>query len=351
MTSGKKQNLIKEIAGTGVSLVLSFIFLYVAFQGIDFGLFLQSFTKVSVFMVIIFACSILLSHWLRALRWKYLLKNVKPDVSVHHSFAALMVGYGLNNVVPRLGEITRALLLGQYEGISRVSVLGSIMLERLMDIICFGLSILIAGALYDGNIYVQFPWLKTTFIIGLGIFFVFSFIILFLFRHPALLESIVLKTVHRFSKRSSSFILTVLGKLTNGFSGLKDSAVLIKIVLLSAAIMLNYAFTSYLGFYMVGMEKVFTADFAAAWVVMSISAIGVMIPTPGGIGSYHTITKAVLVMLYGAGTYISVLYAFLTHAISYAASIILGLGYFFVFRKRFGALRGSVVEEVEMDVK
>lgn len=351
MTSDKKPVSGKEIAGTLFSVLLALIFLYIAFKGIDFNLFWQSFSKVSVVLVVIFAISTVFSHWLRALRWKVLLSNVKKDVSVHHAFGALMVGYGVNNVIPRLGEITRALLLGQYEGISRISTLGSIMLERFIDIISFGLSILIAGALYDGNIYAQFPWLKTTFIIGLIIFALFCVFLLFLLKHPVILEKLVLNTVHRFSKRSSEFIITTLQKLTNGFSVLSSSGSVIKTVILSAAIMLNYGFTSYLGFYMVGMDKIMNCSFSMAWIVMSISAIGVMIPTPGGIGSYHTITKAVLVMLYAAEAYSGILYAFLTHAISYVASILIGLAYFFSFRKRYGKLKQSVIEEVESEEK
>jgi uncharacterized membrane protein YbhN (UPF0104 family) len=100
--------------------------------------------------------------------------------------------------------------------------------------------------------------------------------------------------------------------------------------------MLNYVFSSWIAFFMFGM---FNAAFVMAWVTMSISAIGVMIPTPGGIGSYHTITKAILAGLYQLSVSAAIAYALVSHAISYTLAVLLAIVYFFLFRKRYGTPR------------
>ena len=51
-----------------------------------------------------------------------------------------MVGYGVNCVTPKLGEVTRAVLLGKWEKLSRSSMFGTVILERVIDLISLGLS-------------------------------------------------------------------------------------------------------------------------------------------------------------------------------------------------------------------
>lgn len=70
------------------------------------------------------------------------------------------------------------------------------------------------------------------------------------------------------------------------------------------------------------------------WVLMSISSIGVIIPTPGSTGSYHTLAKSTLVLLYGFGETVSAAYAFLTHIISYILFILTSVIIYFLFYKK-----------------
>jgi len=59
-----------------------------------------------------------------------------------------------------------------------------------------------------------------------------------------------------------------------------------------------------------------------AWVFMAISAYGVLIPTPGGTGSYHLISIFVLSELYHFSYEVSAAYAILTHFIQFFVFII-----------------------------
>ncbi|MCE1189078.1 MAG: flippase-like domain-containing protein [Ignavibacteria bacterium] len=338
MTSVKKKTHAREILGTLISVALAIVFCFIAFRGIDVSVFWSTLKSISLFYLLLFCISTIFSHYLRAVRWKVLLQKVKPGLSSHHAFGALMVGYGVNNVIPRFGEVTRALLLGRYEGVSRMSILGSIMVERIIDMLCFGFAILIAGIIFSGNIYQQFPWLKTAFIIGLAICVAFIAVFVFLFRHRQTGGQTLRKMFFFLPAKLSQFLDQVLQKLFNGFSGLSDIRVLSKTAMLSIAIMCNYALTSYIGFYVVNMQSLYPVDYNMAWVVMSISAIGVMIPTPGGIGSYHTISRTTLTALYGISDNLSIVYAVLNHGIAYVLFIVFALAYFFLFRKRFGHL-------------
>ncbi len=86
--------------------------------------------------------------------------------------------------------------------------------------------------------------------------------------------------------------------------------------------------------------------FAMGWVLMSIAGIGVVIPTPGGTGSYHTLAKSTL-MLFGFGEIISLSYAFLTHIISYILFVGSGLIFFFVLNKQHDNLFKVIETKVD----
>ena len=69
----------------------------------------------------------------RALRWKLLLSPV-GRVRYGDSLASLLVGYLANNVLPaRLGEVVRSHDLGERSGLSKSTILGTIVVERVMD--------------------------------------------------------------------------------------------------------------------------------------------------------------------------------------------------------------------------
>ncbi len=119
-------------------------------------------SNASVLWMVLFAITVFLGHIIRALRWKVILNSVKPNTSFKNLFGALMVGYGVNCVTPKLGEITRAVLLGKWENLSRSSMFGTVIVERVIDIISLGLAVLISVFVWRENLYDSFPWLETT---------------------------------------------------------------------------------------------------------------------------------------------------------------------------------------------
>jgi len=72
---------------------------------------------------------------LRALRWQRLLRPI-ASVRYRSMLGYLLVGYLANNVLPaRLGELVRSHYLGDREGISRASALGTVVVERIVDLV------------------------------------------------------------------------------------------------------------------------------------------------------------------------------------------------------------------------
>jgi uncharacterized protein (TIRG00374 family) len=71
----------------------------------------------------------------RGLRWQRLVHPIKA-VRYLHMLGYLLIGYLMNNVLPaRLGELVRSHYLGDREGISRASALGTVVVERIVDLV------------------------------------------------------------------------------------------------------------------------------------------------------------------------------------------------------------------------
>ncbi len=290
--------------------------LYFAFRNTDFDEVMKIIRHISIFWLIIFIAVWFLSHVVRAYRWKVLIRSVKPGTSLLNLLGATFVGYSVNLVVPRLGELYRPLFLGRWEDISRSSMIGTIIVERVIDVLVLGISVLISVVIYPGNLLEEFKWLETTIVLGFaGIFAIIMFLILIV-RLKDKFYNIILNLVGKFSEGLAKKLTRIFDLLTEGFSTLKTPADFALTLLLSVVIMLLYASTSYFAFYMMRMNELQEITFAMAWIVMSISAFGIIIPTPGSIGSYHLITISVLTVLFGFDNDTSSAFAIVTHLVN-----------------------------------
>lgn len=337
----------KRLISILFSFLLSIIFLYIAFQNVNFGDVLEIVSHASLFWVFILIVSMLLAHYLRAFRWKIILSSVKPDTSMNNLFGSLMVGYAVNCVVPRLGEIARAVLIGKWENLSRSSMFGAIILERIIDVLFLCFAIFISAMIWSDDLYFKLPWLKTSLYISvLGI--VAAVIFLFLvIKYKENFYGVLVKLMGKISEKFSHKTAHIFEMLIEGFKSLRGTKNYMLTFILSIMIMMLYAFTSYVGFFTVGMNSLKPVSYQMAWILMSISGIGVVIPTPNGTGSYHTLIKTALVMLFGFSEVISLSYAFLTHFVSYVIFILVGLISFLILNKQHENLLRVVKTEVD----
>src|SRR5690625_7855462 len=82
-------------------------------------------------------------HYLRAERWKLFLPDPERKVLRSTLFAGVMLGYLVNYLVPRLGELSRPVYVARKNGLSPGKLIGTIVAERLFDL--FVLLLLLAA--------------------------------------------------------------------------------------------------------------------------------------------------------------------------------------------------------------
>lgn len=323
MTSAKPdKHTVRKVTGYIIPFLLTGFFLYFAFKDVDLSEAFHLISEVSIPYLILFLFVFALSHFLRAVRWKVMARSVKEDLSVTNALGATMIGYGVNCVVPRLGELYRGLFLARWEGISRTSMLGTIVVERIIDIIALGIAVIISVMIYSGNLYTEIAWLSSALIFGsVGIVLLIVVIYLTVKLKQRFYNAIV-KFVGKISVSAAGKTANAFHTLTEGFASLRTKQSYVYTFSLSVLIMLAYGYASYVAFYMLHMDEIQTTTFAMAWIIMTISAFGIVIPTPGGTGSYHAINILVLTQLFGFNQEVSAAYAILTHLISYFVFIL-----------------------------
>lgn len=98
---------------------------------------LQAFKNADYFWVGVCMAISLLSHFLRAYRWNYLLRPLGYHVNLANSTAHVLIGYFANYGIPRMGEVTRCTLAANYDKVPFEVGFGTVITERIVDFILF----------------------------------------------------------------------------------------------------------------------------------------------------------------------------------------------------------------------
>ncbi|KAA3649136.1 MAG: UPF0104 family protein [Bacteroidetes bacterium] len=98
-----------------------------------------SFSHANYFWISISVLFGILSHVSRAFRWKYSIEPLGKTPKFLNSFFTVMIGYVANLALPRLGEVTRPGLLAKYEDLPFQKLFGTIVAERVADLLVLSL--------------------------------------------------------------------------------------------------------------------------------------------------------------------------------------------------------------------
>ncbi len=126
-----------------IPLLLTIILLFFAFRQVSWSEMLSSFSKANYFWIFISGILGIISHLSRAYRWNLLLKNMGYSPTLMQSFWAVMSGYFMNFLFIRAGEIMRCGALQKMANVPIDKGFGTVLLERMIDLIMTAILILI----------------------------------------------------------------------------------------------------------------------------------------------------------------------------------------------------------------
>jgi uncharacterized protein (TIRG00374 family) len=318
----------KTILKYGISLVLLVISVYFTIEGIDFSKLYSAILGIDYFWVIVPLPVILLSHFMRAIRWKLLLSPFHKASSMMNLFSATMVGYLFNNISPRGGELVRPYIYSKREKTSYSSTFATIIVERILDLITLGLLVALVLVWNSEKITKSFP--VDTDPTKLVFISVFILLVMFLAVYPPTIKFILEKIVKPISEKLYLKLTELFDKFRQGFAIIKRPSKYARLAVESLFIWILYALPLYLLFYAFGFQNTYHLGLIDALLLVIVSGIGVTIaPTPGAIGVYHYLVTTALVQLYGIDSEMGLAYATISHAASRLMELLFG-GLFFI---------------------
>lgn len=324
---------LKSFVRSAVSFLIAAFFLYFAFRGTKAADLWQTLREVNYGWVIALIPVVVLSHWLRAVRWAHLLAPIKSDLSSRNLFSAVMIGYAVNNILPRVGEIVRPLVIGKLEKIPRSSAFGTVVVERIIDFTSFYFIVCIVLFLYPHsldpfirNVDSVRPWLLVASLLACVVFTVVFFKGEALFKFLAKLK--------RFAPASQQERLErIIDSFLSGFRVAQMKDRLGAIVIYSLLIWALYALGMYVPFFAFDSLAKIHLDFGASVVLLTITSIAWVLPAPGAMGTYHSFLTVALVKLYGVDSATALGFSIITHETGYL--IVMAIGGYYYFRDHF----------------
>ncbi|SDQ74860.1 hypothetical protein SAMN05421664_2440 [Chryseobacterium soldanellicola] len=277
----KSTSPIKSVLTIVISLAFAGFFLWFALKGLDFKVIQKSLAKANYWWVLFAACFGISAYWFRAIRWNLMLEPMGHAISNSNSLWSISFGYLMNLTIPRSGEVARATALYGVEKVPVDKSFGTIILERVVDLVCMigflGLTLLFKSeailAFYkDSGININ----PTKILIAILILVVGT-VLFFVFKKKLASISIFEKIIN--------FIDGIFQGLTSIFK-LKQKG---KFILYTLGIWISYYFAAYLVCFALPETSNFTI--ADGFLIIVVGTLGMMIPASGGIGAFNLAMK------------------------------------------------------------
>jgi uncharacterized protein (TIRG00374 family) len=261
---------------------------------------------------------------MRAWRWQYLLKPIK-SVRFSNSMSATAIGLMANMILPvRLGEIVRAMVLGQREHIAKSASFATVVVDRLLDgftiLFILVVLLLVVPLPFDQEWQQRLRWGGLAFFLLYGGVFALLF---YLHRAPAQVLQGVRRLCSRLPTRWVDRLCQFLESFSAGLHALDRTEYLGQIIVTSLllwSLMGVYNFLIVLAFQL-------HLPLTVGFVLLVAQAAAVMIPaSPGFVGTHHAASVACL-SLWGVSPEASLSVALVMHAIGYFLTIAIGAVY------------------------
>lgn len=313
-------------------LSLGIFLTWLSFRKVSAVELMQGLREANYFWIFVGSVCAIMAHIIRAMRWNMLIDQMQYKTRISTTFHALMVGYMANTAVPRLGEFMRCGVLSRREKISFNALFGTVISERLFDLIFLTLFLIVVVATQwklAGN-FVQdllAPILLKIQTNAVALFISSSIALLFI----GIILWLLIRKRHSLHKVSGySKLRDVIVSMTLGVRTIERMPRKWLFLFYSFMIWLFYALMMY--FPLLMLPETAHLDFWAAITLLAIGTLGIVAPVPGGIGAYHFIGIAVLTQLYGISYASSASYVTITHAAQTILNVVVGaLGYLVLF--------------------
>ena len=266
---------------------------YFAFTALAIGLLYWAYKGVSIEEIV---GQILNTNWIwivaalvieyvsvifRGIRWNQLLKPLGHKANTWNAIHAVAFGYCMNDLVPRSGEVARCTLLFKSDKIPVSTLVGTVIVERVIDMVMFGILLLIGILLLPTTLSSLMNETKSPgFTLELGIaLLVLAAIGIFVLRY-ILKNTFKNKFIEKFAEfiRGTWRAFLSVGKIEGKFT----------FILLTVGIWSTWLMMTWFNLLAVpGCEHMGLNE---SIFLLICASLAMLAPTPGGLGAFHSIT-------------------------------------------------------------
>ncbi len=298
---------VKNVFKYTLFIAIAAVCFYFAFRDINFEGFVADLKNAKYEYIIASMVMGYAAFISRGMRWVLLLKPIGENAHTWRAIHAVAIGYLTNLLVPRAGELARCSSLYQAERIPVNKLFGTVILERLIDFMMLILLTLLTffleydqlQAFFDDAFAGEGQTERGNTMKIIGALLVLSAIAALYFLR------------HRFQH------LPFYAKVRDFWDGLKDGLKSIgklesklPFVLHTLFIWLMYYLMVYVCVF--ALPQTESIDASSGLFVMIVAGLGMVVPTPGGVGSYHYLVKMAMVVL-GISATVGLSFATLVH--------------------------------------
>jgi uncharacterized protein (TIRG00374 family) len=269
-----------------------------------------SFEKANYYYILLSLVIALIGYWSRSYRWKFALNHLGYDTKFSNNFFTVCVSYLVNMTVPRSGEITRAALLKKYEDVPFDKAFGTIVAERIVDLLIFLLFVFIGFVSQFDEIYnfllSQHVSLESLLITGcVGVLMFVVFILIWIYAE----WEILLKLKKKFSGLIEG--ITTVYKMKDKW----------KYIFHSFFIWFSYLVMFYVSIFAMPETSGINFDVVIMGFIFGSLAVGF---SNGGLGAYP-LSIALIFSLYGISKDVGTAFGWLIWTSQTVLTILLGL--------------------------
>ena len=268
--------------------------------------------------------AVIVTYVIRAWRWQYLLHPIGPT-RFRTAFRTTVIGFAALGVLPaRAGDVLRPYLLARQEGLPVSATLATIVMERVLDLITvlallalyvWGIAdpAMLPPALLRG-IEVSSALAGAVAIALMGVMWVLA-------THPERIGGLVFAMARVLPHAVADRLAGLARTFSGGFAVAREPRALAAAVAWSFPLWLAIAAEAWLVTIAFDIAMPFTGTF----LLQALLVIGVAVPTPGAVGSYHEAYRIGVTTFFGAPEDTAVAAAIVTHAISYFPVVLTGI--------------------------
>jgi uncharacterized protein (TIRG00374 family) len=267
---------------------------------------------------------VIATYWTRTIRWQYLLAPI-GTTTFRNVFRTTVLGFAALALLPaRVGDVIRPYLLARQEGLATSATFATVVMERVLDLIAVLalLAISVWGFSGPGELPASFlrP-IEVSAAIAAAIAVGLLVLMWILATHPERIGKLVTAAAAVLPGKISQQLGQLVSVFSGGFAAAREPRAMVMAIVWSFAVWLTIAGEAWAVTVAFGIPMPFEGTF----LLQSLLVIGVAVPTPGGVGSYHAAYRWGVTTFFGAQNDQAVAGAIVTHAISFVPVVLLGL--------------------------